>query len=666
MRNGLIGLVGLIVLASTLTIAGCSSSSGEKAGGSGGSSSGGQTVGTGGSSSGGQTVGTGGNSSKGGTVGTGGSSSNGGTMAGGAGGGGSVTSVSGGKTLGSLTPSEATQLCQDTSAYFGKNISPATLCKEAGLGFSVSSSAPTDAQLEQNCSGREAECLQGGPAIANCTAISANCTATVDQYSACITDRVAAFNQQVNALPSCATVTLPDLAAVWDFMTGALPASCTPVTDKCQTLDIPSPIPGTGSSGGAGGGSGGSTGAGGSGGGKGGSAGGGGSGGAGGGSGAGGSAGAGGGTTRSGGSTGSGGTAGGSAGTTGSGGAGGSTLPPGTLPGDVAKAAGTPFVAAHAMTRTLFAAYTGPLFQALRVSDNQTKDIGIVASTGLADLATLNTFCSGTSCKVTTLYDQSGNGNDMWRADSSSANQPGTPTLCDLMDIQYWQMSDGTKVPIAVSSGALWRDKTSCLRNRDKTKNMPKGASPQTEYAIFHSQYLNANCCFNYGNTNNAIAYSGPGTLTSLNFSTMTFWSKGTGNGPWPMVDFETGVYAGNTGKCTSGIPSTVDCTTTGENPNPSVTFAIVTTLFKHNGVDHWALKTGNAKSGALSVNIDLSALPKGYSPLKQLGGLGLGEGGAGDHNGNGGFSEGAVIAGETSNATDDAIQKSIVSVYGK
>ncbi len=337
-----------------------------------------------------------------------------------------------------------------------------------------------------------------------------------------------------------------------------------------------------------------------------------------------------------------------------------------TLPGDVAKAAGTPFVAAHAMTRALFAAYNGPLFKALRVSDKQEKDIGVATAGGLADLAALNSFCSGTTCKVTTLYDQSGNGNDMWRADDPNTNQPGTNKPCDLMDIEYWQMSDGTKVPLAVETGAMWKSTAQCLRNRDKTKNMPTGAEPQTEYAIFHAKYLNNNCCFNYGNTGNAIHYSGPGTLSALNFSKITFWSKGTGDGPWPMVDFETGVYAGNTAKCGSGAPTTVDCTSTGENPNPSVTFDIVSTFFKHNGVDHWALKTGNAKTGPLSVNINLTALPKGYSPLKQEGGLGLGEGGAGDSNGTGGFSEGAVMTGETSDATDNAIQQSIVGVYGK
>jgi hypothetical protein len=609
--------------------------------------------------------GSGGSSSAGGAPGTGGISGSGG-RSGGAGGGTSITGLGGDKPIGSLAPSDAAQLCKDAYAYFAKAVSQADLCKWAGLSYGISSSPVSDSALQQNCKTQESSCLTADPPIADCSAIPAMCAATVSQYSACIIDQAAAFNAAVAALPGCTTVTRPDLQGVWDYATGDLPASCTAITDKCPAMDLPTPRPGTSGSGSGGGG--GTAGSGGSGGssGTGGAAGNGGNTRAGGASGGGGTKGSGGapGSGGTAGSGGAGGSGGGAGGNTGTGGSGGSTS---GLPGDVAKAAGTPMVAAHSMTRALFASYTGPLFQALRLSDNQLKDIGIVAATGLADLSTLNTFCAGTSCKVTTLYDQAGNGNDMWRADDPTKNQPGTNKPCDLLDIQYWQMSDGTNVPVAVEyADSMWRNKGQCLRNRDKTKNMPTGAKPQTTYAIFHGKRVNGGCCFNYGNTNNAIAYSGPGTLTALNFSTMTFWSKGTGNGPWPMVDFETGVYTGNTGKCGSGIPSTVDCTNTGENANPSVTFDLVTTFFKHNGVDHWALKTGNAKAGALSVNVDLSALPKGYSPLKQLGGLGLGEGGAGDCGGNGGFSEGAVMAGETTNATDDAIQKSVVSVYGK
>jgi hypothetical protein len=335
----------------------------------------------------------------------------------------------------------------------------------------------------------------------------------------------------------------------------------------------------------------------------------------------------------------------------------------------VIKAGGTPVVAAHAVTRTLFASYTGPLFKALRDSDKTEKDIGIVTSTGLVDMTALNAFCSGTVCKVTTLYDQSGNGNDMWRGDVAT-NAPmdngEAPKLCDLMPLEYMSLSDGSKLPIIVETGGMWKAKSMCLRNRDKTKNMPVGAAAQTTYAIFHAKYLNNNCCFNYGNTGKKIHYTGPGTLSALNFSKIEFWSKGTGSGPWVMVDWEQGVYAGNIAKCGSGAAPTAECTTTGENANPSITFDVVTTLFKHDGTKHWAMKAGNAKAGNLAVSADLPTLPKGYSPLKQEGGLGLGEGGAGDPNGTGGFSEGAVIAGETSDPVDNAIQKSIVSVYGK
>ena len=636
--NGLASAVSAVLLVCTVSISAC---------GSGGAKGTGGATGTGG------TTATGGNSGSVGT-GTGGSSPAG-----------PVTTVSGSKALGSLTATEAATLCSDTYAYYQQNISQATLCKETGLAYGISSSASSDTQLRQNCASQQADCLTAGPAVPSCSTLPAACTLTVAQYAACIADEVAAFNSGVAALASCATVTLADLQSVWSFVAADPPASCALLTNTCAGFDVPTPHPGTNSPAGTGG-TGATTGAGGSNG----------SGGTGASAGNGGSA----GSRGTGGSAGTSGT-GGAGGKTATGGAGGSTAGKGgaagaaatggstgagTLPGDVAKAAGTPFVAAHAMTRTLFASYAGPLFRALRVSDKQEKDIGFVASTGLVDLTTLSTFCSGTSCKVTTLYDQSGNGNDMWRADDPSTNQPGTVKPCDLMDIQYWQMSDGSKVPIAVESGAMWKSTAQCLRNRDKTKNMPTGSKAETEYGIFHAQYLNNNCCFNYGNTGNAVHYSGPGTLSALNFSKIAFWSVGTGSGPWPMVDFETGVYAGNTAKCGSGVPSSVTCTSTGQNPNPSVTFPIVTTLFKHNGVNHWALKTGNAQAGTLSVNVDLAALPNGYSPLKQEGGLGLGEGGAGDSNGTGGFSEGGVIGGETTDATDDAFQKSIVSTYGK
>lgn len=552
----------------------------------------------------------------------------------------SITQLSGTQTVGSLSATDAIKLCNDTYAYFGKALSQADLCKWAGLTHGVSSLASSDATLQNSCKTQENSCLQAGAVVAACDSVPGDCDVTVAQYSECVAAQAQAFNEAVNGLPGCATVTLSDLPGVWAYGTADLPATCTAITEKCPTFNIPTPRPPSSNS--DTGGTGGQTGTGGT-------------------------------TASLGGSTGIG-------GSTQFSGSGGSTSGNGTavagaasvidgLPGDIAKAAGTPFVAAHAMTRALFASYTGPLFKALRDSDKQEKDIGTVPSTKLVDMTLLDSFCAGTTCKVTTLYDQSGNGNDMWRGDVAT-NAPmdngEAPRLCELIAIEYQQLSNGSKLPIAVETGAMWKSKAQCLRNRDKTKNMPVNASPQTTYAIFHSMYVNGNCCFNYGNTGKRIHYTGPGTLSALNFSKIEFWSKGTGTGPWVMMDWEQGVYAGNTAKCGSGAAPSADCTATGENPNPTITFDVVTALEKHDGTKHWQLKAGNAKSGSLAVSVDLPTLPKGYSPLKQEGGLGLGEGGAGDPNGTGGFSEGAVIAAETTDAVDNAIQKSIVSVYGK
>ncbi|GEM_PF-2329325 len=671
-RRPLAGWTGATVLVAAVCAAGCSE--GSSSGGAEGTSGGAAAI-------------------TGGTAGTGGSVTNGGASAGGASGAGGVTSLSGDRLLSELTPAEATQLCAEAYAYLGAAIGPAVLCKASGLTYTISSSAPTDAVMRENCTRQEAACLSAAPYVPDCAPIPSPCTATVSQYATCVTDQAVTYNSTVPTIPDCAEVSSQDKAAIWDFV-AALPVSCTSLSPVCSGLDFPTPRvgeatpSGSGGTGGAGGGVGGSNGSGGTGGaiadsgGAGGGSGGavGGSGGAGGGPG--GAVGGSGGTGEASGGTGgmsggSGGATGGSSGTGGDVGGSGGTGAGGSsgearLPGDIAVAAGSPVVAAHAMTRALFAAYDGPLFKALRVSDDQELDIGVVAPGGLADLATLETFCAGTSCKLTTLYDQSGNGNDMWRGDTpenAPMDNDEAPRLCDLMDIEYWEMSDGTRVPVALEHGwepdLVWKSTSQCLRNRDRTNNMPRGAEPQTEYAIFHGRYVNGNCCFNYGSTGNRIHYTGPGTLSAITFSKMTFWSKGLGDGPWPMFDWEQGVYAGNTCKCNSGA-GCQECTATGENPNPAVLHDIVTVFGKHNGVDHWQLKSGNAKGGALMVNIDESALPDGYSPLRQEGGLGLGEGGAGDSGGSGAFSEGAVIAGETSDATDDAIQASIVSVYGR
>jgi hypothetical protein len=215
MRNGFIGLASAMALALTMATVGCSSSS--NSGGSGGSSN------------------------SGGTTGTGGSSNTGGTGVGGTSGGNSVTSLSGSKAINTLTTTEATQLCNDVYAYFGRAISRPTMCKSDGLTRALSTSPTTDVQLQDNCKAQESSCLKANPANPGCSDIPSTCTATVAQYSDCMVDQAASLNEAVPKLATCTTVTLGDKPQLWAYITRDLPATCISLTDMCPSLNFPSP-----------------------------------------------------------------------------------------------------------------------------------------------------------------------------------------------------------------------------------------------------------------------------------------------------------------------------------------------------------------------------------------------------------------------------------------
>ena len=94
-------------------------------------------------------------------------------------------------------------------------------------------------------------------------------------------------------------------------------------------------------------------------------------------------------------------------------------------PCDIYAAGGTPCVAAHSTTRALYGAYSGNLYQVRRSSDNTTRNIGVLTAGGVANAAAQDSFCAGTTCVITVIYDQSGRGNDLWYQGSSVV--PGSP-----------------------------------------------------------------------------------------------------------------------------------------------------------------------------------------------------------------------------------------------
>ena len=78
----------------------------------------------------------------------------------------------------------------------------------------------------------------------------------------------------------------------------------------------------------------------------------------------------------------------------------------GSLPCDIYASGGTPCEAAYSTTRALFASYNGPLYQVQRASDGSHLNIGLQSGGGVVNAAPQVSFCSGTTCTITELYDQ--------------------------------------------------------------------------------------------------------------------------------------------------------------------------------------------------------------------------------------------------------------------
>ncbi|WP_211592939.1 arabinofuranosidase catalytic domain-containing protein, partial [Microbispora sp. H10836] len=93
-------------------------------------------------------------------------------------------------------------------------------------------------------------------------------------------------------------------------------------------------------------------------------------------------------------------------------------------PCDIYAAGGTPCVAAHSTTRALYGNYSGPLYQVRRSSDNATRDIGVLSAGGVADAAAQDSFCAGTTCLISVIYDQSGRNNRLTQAPPGGFSGP--------------------------------------------------------------------------------------------------------------------------------------------------------------------------------------------------------------------------------------------------
>ena len=322
-------------------------------------------------------------------------------------------------------------------------------------------------------------------------------------------------------------------------------------------------------------------------------------------------------------------------------------------PCDIYAAANTPCVAAHSTVRALFKDYSGNLYQ-VRRADGTTKDIPVEKAGGYVKISVQDNFCSGSSCTISIIYDQTSYHNNLVKS----------PKV-------YW-LSDGGKEANA-SAGETWVNGrkahgiyvtawSKIAYRNNSTKGIATGNQAEAMYMVVDGKRYSSDCCFDYGNAETSGNDDGNGTMEAVYWGTDVGWGGyGQGNGPWIAADLENGMFKGNAGYWQYG--------NTHKTPWPTAQSVIAnyaTAMLKGPSDNTFALKAGNAQNGKLITMWDSVRPTPNYSPKKLQGAIILGTGGDGSNGGAGTFFEGAMTIGNPPDSIDDKIQANIVAAgYG-
>ncbi|KAJ0375687.1 hypothetical protein COL922a_014173, partial [Colletotrichum nupharicola] len=254
----------------------------------------------------------------------------------------------------------------------------------------------------------------------------------------------------------------------------------------------------------------------------------------------------------------------------------------------------------------LYSSYSGPLYQVQRASDSSTLDIAPLSAGGVANAAAQDTFCEGTTCLITILYDQSGQGNDLTQAPPGGFDGPeanGYDNLASAIGAPV-TLNGQKAYGVFVSPGTGYRN--------NEVTGTATGDEPEGMYAVLDGTHYNDACCFDYGNAETSSLDTGNGHMEAIYFGSNTVWGYGAGSGPWLMADLENGLFSG--------------VSTTYNAGDPTLTDRFLTTIVKGEA-GHWALRGGNAASSdGLSTYYD-GARPNasGYNPMSKEGAIILG-----------------------------------------
>ncbi|KAL8369793.1 hypothetical protein RB595_000231 [Gaeumannomyces hyphopodioides] len=310
-------------------------------------------------------------------------------------------------------------------------------------------------------------------------------------------------------------------------------------------------------------------------------------------------------------------------------------------PCDIYAAGNTPCIAAHSTTRALYRAYSGPLYQVQR-SDGSKKDIAPLSAGGVANAATQDSFCAGTGCLISTIYDQSGRGNHLTQAPPGTWSGPAPGG--------YDNLANATAAPVTVGGKKAYGVYIApgCGYRNNKASGTATGDQAQGMYAVLDGTHYNRGCCFDYGNAETSGRDTGNGHMEAIYFGTSTDWGSGAGKGPWIMADLENGLFSGANVKQNTG--------------DPTINHRFVTAVVK-GGPNKWAIRGADAAAGGLSTFYN-GARPNasGYNPMQKEGAIILGIGGDNSNSGRGTFYEGVMTTGYPSDATEDSVQADIVA----
>jgi hypothetical protein len=300
----------------------------------------------------------------------------------------------------------------------------------------------------------------------------------------------------------------------------------------------------------------------------------------------------------------------------------------------------------------MFGAYSGKLYQ-VRTAAGATKDIMTLTAGGFADGPSQDTFCMGTTCVITVVYDQSGKGNDLWYQGSTMVPASTSSTA-----------ASATKESLTLSGHkvySLYINPNNSYWVDASKSGIALGAEPEAMYMVTSGKHWNSGCCFDYGNSETDRKADGAGTMDTINFSGSGEWGLGAGAGPWVKADLEYGVFTDNVSNSHQNAQ------------DPTQTSTYVTAILKNNGTTEWALRGGDASTGPLGTYFKGTLPGGGYSPMKKQGAIVLGSGGdcckpgGGANLSDGTFYEGCIVTGYPTDATEDAVQVNIVAAgYGK